>query len=93
MYSHYVNGGWILGNKIDGTQAECVRIPFADTSLYHILSGAEENALVTQMPLKTVRSHKIDPKQLITHRFKFDKILDAYSAAAKTNALKVLIEA
>jgi len=73
-----------------------LHIPFADTSFYHIPSGAEEDALVTPMPLKTVRSHKIDPKQLITHRFKFDKILDAYdtfSAAAKTNALKVLIEA
>ena len=26
MYSHCTNGGWILGNKIDGTQAEFVRI-------------------------------------------------------------------
>jgi alcohol dehydrogenase len=46
MYSHCVRGGWILGNKIDGTQAEYVRIPFADTSLYHIPPGAEEDALV-----------------------------------------------
>jgi alcohol dehydrogenase len=46
MYSHCVNGGWILGNKIDGTQAEYVRIPFADTSLYHVPEGAEEEALV-----------------------------------------------
>lgn len=36
MYSHCVNGGWILGNTIDGTQAEYVRIPYADTSLYKI---------------------------------------------------------
>jgi alcohol dehydrogenase len=28
-------GGWILGYLIDGTQAELVRVPFADTSLYH----------------------------------------------------------
>ena len=34
MYSHCATGGWILGNKIDGTQAEYVRIPHADTSLY-----------------------------------------------------------
>ena len=246
MYSHCVDGGWILGNKIDGTQAEYVRIPFADTSLYRIPAGADEDALVmlsdilptgfecgvlngkvqpgstvaivgagpiglaalltaqfyspaeiimvdldsnrlqmssrfgatsvinnedgkavdkimkmtggrgvdtaieavgvpasfitcedivapggiianvgvhgvkadlhlerlwdrnivittrlvdtvtTPMLLKTVQSHRIDPKQLITHRFKLDKILDAYDtfgAAAKTNALKVLIEA
>ena len=29
-------GGWILGHKIDGTQAELVRVPFADTSTYPI---------------------------------------------------------
>ena len=28
-------GGWILGHRIDGTQAEHVRVPFADTSVYH----------------------------------------------------------
>jgi alcohol dehydrogenase len=246
MYSHCVNGGWILGNKIDGTQADYVRTPYADTSLYHVPAGAEEDALVmlsdilptgfecgvlngkvepgstvaivgsgpiglaalltaqfyspaeiimidfdnnrlevasrfgattvinnkdgkavekvmamtagrgvdtaieavgvpasfgtcqdiiapggiianigvhgvkadlhleklwdrnitittrlvdtvtTPMLLKTVQSHKLEPKQLITHRFKLDRILDAYEtfgAAAKTSALKVLIEA
>jgi len=46
MYSHCENGGWILGNKIDGTQAEFVRIPYADTSLYHIPEGIDEEALV-----------------------------------------------
>ena len=46
MYSHCVVGGWILGNKIDGTQAEFVRTPFADTSLYPIPAGADEEALV-----------------------------------------------
>jgi alcohol dehydrogenase len=46
MYSHCLNGGWILGNKIDGTQAEFVRTPFADTSLYHVPAGAAEDALV-----------------------------------------------
>ena len=46
MYSHCATGGWILGNKIDGTQAEFVRIPYADTSLYPIPDGADEEALV-----------------------------------------------
>jgi len=46
MYSHCTNGGWILGNTIDGTQAEFVRIPFAETSLYHIPEGANEDAMV-----------------------------------------------
>jgi len=45
MYSHCANGGWILGNKIDGTQAEFVRIPFADTSLYAVPKGADEDAM------------------------------------------------
>lgn len=46
MYSHCTTGGWILGNTIDGTQAEYVRIPHADTSLYPIPDGADEEALV-----------------------------------------------
>lgn len=46
MYSHCSTGGWILGNTIDGTQAEYVRVPHADTSLYHIQEGADEEALV-----------------------------------------------
>ena len=40
------NGGWILGNTIDGTQAEYVRIPQADGSLYHLPAGADEEAMV-----------------------------------------------
>src|SRR5450432_737405 len=46
MYSHCTTGGWILGNSIDGTQAEFVRIPHADNSLYSIPAGADEEALV-----------------------------------------------
>jgi alcohol dehydrogenase len=46
MYSHCTTGGWILGNTIDGTQAEFVRIPHADMSLYPIPAGADEEALV-----------------------------------------------
>src|ERR1700722_6057595 len=45
MYSHCTTGGWILGNEIDGTQAEFVRIPHADTSLYPMPAGADEAAL------------------------------------------------
>ena len=32
-------GGWILGRKIDGTQAEYVRVPFADTSTFWFRTG------------------------------------------------------
>ena len=48
------------------------------------------------MLLKTVQSRKLDPKPLITHRFRLDQILDAYETfghAASTGALKVIIEA
>ncbi|HJU96489.1 MAG TPA: alcohol dehydrogenase catalytic domain-containing protein [Jiangellaceae bacterium] len=40
-------GGWILGHRIDGTQAEMVRVPFADTST-HVLpeSVSDESALM-----------------------------------------------
>ena len=46
MYSHCADGGWILGYMIDGTQAEYVRIPHADNSLYAIPAGLDEEALV-----------------------------------------------
>lgn len=46
MYSHCRDGGWLLGNRIDGTQAEYVRIPHADGSLYLLPANADEEALV-----------------------------------------------
>jgi alcohol dehydrogenase len=205
MYSHCTTGGWILGNSIDGCQAELVRIPYAETSLYPIPDGADEEALVMLSdilptgfecgvlngkvqpgstvaivgsgpiglaalltaqfyspaeiimidlddhrlemakrfgataavnsadgkavekvmkmtgtrgvdtaieavgipatfelceqivaPGGTIANHKIDPKLLVTHRFKLGAILDAYETfgnAADTRALKVIIEA
>ena len=50
----------------------------------------------TPMLLKVLGAGKIDPKLLITHRFKLGDILEAYETfgnAAKTKALKVIIEA
>jgi alcohol dehydrogenase len=35
-------GGWILGYMIDGTQAEFVRVPFADTSTYPVPAGVSD---------------------------------------------------
>ena len=46
MYSHCTDGGWLLGHLIDGTQAEYVRIPHADNSLFLVPSGSDEEALV-----------------------------------------------
>lgn len=46
MYAHCRDGGWILGNMIDGTQAESVRIPHADNSLYRLPEGMDPSAAV-----------------------------------------------
>jgi alcohol dehydrogenase len=44
LYAHCRNdGGWILGYMIDGTQAEYVRTPFADTSLYPLPAELNED--------------------------------------------------
>ncbi|UVE18913.1 zinc-dependent alcohol dehydrogenase family protein [Pseudomonas sp. LS44] len=46
MYSHCADGGWILGHRIDGTQAEYVRIPHADGSLHPLPAGIPDEAMV-----------------------------------------------
>ena len=46
MYSHCTSGGWLLGHTIHGTQAEYVRVPHADTSLYPVPPDADEASLV-----------------------------------------------
>ena len=46
-YSQCVGGGgWILGHRIDGTQAEYVRVPFADTSLHPLAPAINDEAAV-----------------------------------------------
>jgi alcohol dehydrogenase len=39
-------GGWILGHKIDGTQAEYVRVPFADLSTYRVPDGVTDEEIL-----------------------------------------------
>lgn len=46
LNSHCKNGGWILGHMIDGVQAEYVRIPYADNSLYKIPSTISDDVAV-----------------------------------------------
>ena len=38
--------GWIFGHLIDGTQAEYVRVPYADTSLYAVPSGVSDEQAI-----------------------------------------------
>lgn len=47
LFTHCPTGGWKLGNTIDGTQAEYVRIPHAQTSLCAIPAGDAEAAMAT----------------------------------------------
>ncbi|WP_331772419.1 zinc-dependent alcohol dehydrogenase family protein (plasmid) [Embleya sp. NBC_00888] len=44
-------GGWVLGHLIDGTQAEYVRVPFADTSLHKLpeVVGDEEALMLADI--------------------------------------------
>jgi alcohol dehydrogenase len=47
MYGQCIGGGgWILGHKIDGTQAEYVRVPFADTSTHLVPKGVDDEAVL-----------------------------------------------
>ncbi|MFY1668637.1 zinc-dependent alcohol dehydrogenase family protein [Plantactinospora sp. WMMB334] len=39
-------GGWILGHRIDGVQAEYVRLPFADLSTYKLPANVTDEAAV-----------------------------------------------
>jgi alcohol dehydrogenase len=39
-------GGWVLGHSIDGTQAEYVRVPFADTSTFRVPDGAADEEIL-----------------------------------------------
>jgi alcohol dehydrogenase len=47
-------GGWVLGHTIDGTQADFVRVPFADASTYALPAGvSDEDALMIADVLPT----------------------------------------
>jgi alcohol dehydrogenase len=52
LYSHCLADegasgiGWVFGHLIDGTQAEYVRVPFADNSLYKVPDGVSDEAAV-----------------------------------------------
>jgi alcohol dehydrogenase len=46
LYGQCVNGGWALGNTIDGVQAEYARIPFARNSVYKIPDGLTDEQVL-----------------------------------------------
>ena len=52
------------------------------------------DTVTTPMLMKTVQSKKLTPSKLITHHYRLDQIMDAYSTfenAAKEKALKVIL--
>jgi alcohol dehydrogenase len=54
------------------------------------------DTMTTPMLLKMVQTERINVKRLITHRFRLDRMVDAYETfghAANSQALKVIIEA
>jgi hypothetical protein len=112
-------GGWILGNSIDGTQAEFVRTPYADTSLYPIPEGADARTKSGSPPGTPVGPQHFHRHTIGRHRHHTDAVqvrrlsqdrpqapdypslqarqhprrYDNFGNAAKTKALKVIIEA
>lgn len=42
IYSRCENGSWIFGYMIDGCQADLVRVPYADSGMYLIPDGLED---------------------------------------------------
>lgn len=63
--------GWIFGHLIDGTQAEYVRVPFAETSLHKVPEGVSiEAAVMLSDILPTgfeigVRNGRVEPGDVV----------------------------
>jgi alcohol dehydrogenase len=87
-------GGIIANIGVHGTKVELHLENLWDRNI--TITTRLVDTVSTPMLLDTMRAHKIDPRLLITHRFKLDRIIDAYETfahAAGTRALKVIIEA
>jgi alcohol dehydrogenase len=87
-------GGTIANIGVHGTKVDIHLENLWDRNI--TITTRLVDTVCTLMLLKTVGARKIDPKLLITHRFKLDDILGAYATfahAANTRALKVIIEA
>ena len=86
-------GGTIANVGVHGTKVDLHLENLWDRNI--TITTRRVDTVSTPMLLNTLQSRKIDPKRLITHRFKLDRILDAYETfahAANTKALKVIID-
>ena len=87
-------GGTIANIGVHGTKVDLHLESLWDRNI--TLTTRLVDTISTPMLINVLLSHKLDPKVLITHRFKLDQIVEAYESfahAAETKALKVLIEA
>ena len=87
-------GGTIANIGVHGTKVDLHLENLWDRNIS--ITTRLVDTVSTPMLLNVLQSGKVDAKLLITHRFKLDHILEAYETfghAAKTKALKVLIEA
>ena len=69
-------GGVIANIGVHGVKADLHLEKLWDRNI--TITTRLVDTVTTPMLLKTVQAKEIDPKQLITHRFTLDKILDAY---------------
>jgi len=87
-------GGVIANIGVHGTKVDLHLEHLWDRTI--TITTRLVDTVTTPMLLNTLRSHKIDPLLLITHRFTLDRIFDAYETfahAADTGALEVIIAA
>ena len=87
-------GGTIANIGVHGTKVDFHLENLWDRNI--TITTRLVDTVSTPMLLNILRSHKLDPKLMITHRFKLDRILDAYETfghAAAPRTLKVIVEA
>jgi alcohol dehydrogenase len=85
-------GGTVANVGVHGTSVE---LKLQDLWIKDVaITTGLVSATTTPMLLKLVAQGKLMPEKFVSHRFTFDKILDAYDTfgrAAETKALKVVI--
>ena len=91
--------GWIFGHLIDGTQAEYVRIPFAENSLHKVPEGVSDEAAVMLSDILPtgfeigVRNGRVEPRLMMNLSSSFDhRIVDGWNAASFIQHVKRLFE-
>jgi alcohol dehydrogenase len=87
-------GGVIANVGVHGVKADLHLEQLWDRNI--AITTRLVDTVSTPMLLKTVRSGRLDPGKLITHRFALNDVIKAYETfghAADTHALKVIIEA